>query len=82
MCSSDLAVVQLDPERVVVGGDLAALGGLVLDPIRSVISELALPGTRRAVDVVPADLGPAASAMGAIALVLTGKDAMPPPRLR
>lgn len=76
------AVVQLDPERVVVGGDLAALGGLVLDPIRSAITELALPGTRRAVDVVPADLGPAASAMGAIALVLTGEDARPPPRLR
>ncbi|TYB41887.1 ROK family protein [Actinomadura chibensis] len=76
------AVVQLDPERVVVGGDLALLGGLVLDPIRSAISELALPGTRRAVDVVPADLGPAAAAMGAIALVLTDRDAMPPPRLR
>ncbi|TDD28037.1 ROK family transcriptional regulator [Actinomadura sp. KC06] len=71
-------VAQLDPERVVMGGDLATLGGLVLDPIRSAIGELALPGTRRTLDIVPADLGPAASAMGAIALVLTGQDPSPP----
>lgn len=71
-------VAQLDPERVVVGGDLATLGGLVLDPIRSAVGELALPGTRRTLDIVPADLGPAASAMGAIALVLTDQDPSPP----
>jgi len=72
------AVTQLDPERVVVGGDLAALGGLVLDPIRSAIGEYALPGTRRTLDIVPADLGPAASAMGAIALVLKEQNPLPP----
>lgn len=71
-------VAQLDPRRVVVGGDLATLGGLVLDPIRSAIGELALPGKPRALDVVPADLGPAASAMGAIALVLKEQDPLPP----
>lgn len=71
-------VAQLDPQRVVVGGDLALLGGLVLDPIRSALSELALPGTRRTPDVVPADLGPAASAMGAIALMLKEQDPLPP----
>jgi predicted NBD/HSP70 family sugar kinase len=71
-------VAQLDPARVVVGGDLALLGGLVLDPIRSALGELALPGTRRGPDVVPADLGPAASAMGAIALMLKEQDPLPP----
>ncbi|MFE3454872.1 ROK family protein [Nonomuraea sp. NPDC059194] len=71
-------VAQLDPARVVVGGDLAVLGGLVLDPIRSALSELALPGTRRTPDVVPADLGPNASAMGAIALMLKEQDPLPP----
>ncbi len=71
-------VAQLDPERVVVGGDLAQLGGLVLDPIRGAIGEYALPGTRRTLDIVPADLGPAASAMGAIALVLRDRDPRSP----
>ncbi|MGW0485438.1 ROK family transcriptional regulator [Nonomuraea sp. NPDC003214] len=64
------AVVQLDPERVVVGGELAALGSLVLGPIRESISRLALPRTPSTVEVVPADLGARASAMGAIALLL------------
>ncbi|WP_433244541.1 ROK family transcriptional regulator [Actinomadura nitritigenes] len=71
-------VAQLDPARVVVGGDLATLGGLVLDPIREALGELALPGARRPPDVVPADLGPAASAMGGIALMLRKQDPLPP----
>jgi len=49
-----------------------------INPIRSAIGELALPGEPRALDVVPADLGPAASAMGAIALVLKEQDPLPP----
>jgi hypothetical protein len=55
---------------VVVGGELAALGSLVLGPIREAISRLALPHAPSTVEIVPADLGAKASAMGAIALLL------------
>ncbi|WP_344448362.1 ROK family transcriptional regulator [Actinocorallia aurantiaca] len=70
-------IVQLDPRRVVVGGEFASLGGLVLDPIRAAVAGLALPGTPRSLDLVPADLGATASALGAIALVLNEDPAIP-----
>lgn len=71
------AVVQLDPARVVVGGELSALGSLVLDPVRAAIATLALPNAPRRIDVVPADLGANASAMGAVALLLHEEPAVP-----
>jgi len=70
-------VVQLDPERVVVGGEFASLGSLVLEPIRAAISRLSLPNSLRAIGVIPADLGVNASAMGAIALLLHEEPAIP-----
>ncbi|MGW0064427.1 ROK family transcriptional regulator [Streptosporangium sandarakinum] len=63
-------VVQLDPERVVLGGELSALGSLVLDPVRGAVASLSLPNSPRRIDVVPGDLGSSASALGAIALML------------
>jgi predicted NBD/HSP70 family sugar kinase len=70
-------VVQLDPERVVVGGEFASLGSLVLDPIRQAIDGLALPKIGRRIGVTPADLGVNASAMGAIAFLLNEEPAIP-----
>lgn len=61
---------QLDPSRIVVGGELAQLGSLVLDPIRQAIGRLALPRAAGRVDVVQADLGVNAAALGAVALLL------------
>jgi predicted NBD/HSP70 family sugar kinase len=61
---------QLDPSRIVVGGELAQLGSLVLDPIRQAIDRLALPRAAGRVDVVQADLGVNAAALGAVALLL------------
>jgi len=63
-------VVQLDPQRIVVGGELAQLGSLVLDPVRDAIGRLALPLVARPLDVVQADLGVNAAALGALALLL------------
>ncbi|WP_067184425.1 ROK family transcriptional regulator [Microtetraspora niveoalba] len=70
-------VIQLDPRRIVVGGEFAALGSLVLDPIRAAIARMALPNARREIEVSPADLGVNASAMGAIALLLNEEPAHP-----
>ncbi|MFG1946430.1 ROK family protein [Nonomuraea sp. NPDC048826] len=70
-------VTQLDPALVVVGGELAALGSLVLDPIREAISGHALPRSHRQIEVTQADLGVNASAMGAIALLLHEEPSIP-----
>ncbi|GAA3132620.1 MULTISPECIES: ROK family protein [Nonomuraea] len=70
-------VTQLDPALVVIGGELAGLGSLVLDPIRDAIARQALPRSPREIAVVPADLGVNASAMGAIALLLHEEPSIP-----
>lgn len=64
------AAAQLDPSRIVVGGELARLGPLVLDPVRDAVGRLALPLAPHRAEVVPADLGDDAGALGAVAMLL------------
>jgi hypothetical protein len=61
----------LNPERIVVGGELARAGEVLLDPLRNSIRRYALSLVRE-VDVVPAalDLGARAGAVGGAALIL------------
>lgn len=61
----------LNPERIVVGGELARAGEVLLDPLRTAIRRYALTLVRD-VDVVPAalDLGARAGAVGGAALIL------------
>jgi predicted NBD/HSP70 family sugar kinase len=59
----------LNPRRFVVGGELAAAGDLLLDPIREALSRQALPGAVGVVEVVRAELGQRATALGAVAHV-------------
>ncbi|TCO44124.1 putative NBD/HSP70 family sugar kinase [Kribbella antiqua] len=65
----------LNPERIIVGGELARAGDLVLEPIRATLRRSAMALTRDA-DVVAAelDLGARAGASGAAALVLRQTD--------
>lgn len=58
------------PDRILIGGGLAALGDLLLNPARRVIQERALPGVRDC-PVLPAALGPDASLIGAASLALS-----------
>ncbi len=69
---ADLAVV-LDPEVVVIGGGVSALGEQLLDPARERLRRV-LPGRgfRPAPRVVVAELGPAAGVIGAADLARTG----------
>ncbi|MDK1475181.1 ROK family transcriptional regulator [Streptomyces sp. 549] len=60
----------LNPSRVVLGGDLAEAGELVLDPIRDSVSRYAIPSAARMLSVVPGALGGRAEVLGALALVL------------
>jgi predicted NBD/HSP70 family sugar kinase len=61
----------LNPERIVVGGELARAGEVLLDPLRTSLRRYALTLVRD-VDVVPAalDLGARAGAVGGAALIL------------
>ena len=59
----------LDPDLIVIGGGLSALGGLLLDPARRILVQYALPGPAQC-PVVLAALGPDASLVGAAALAM------------
>ncbi len=59
----------LAPQRVVVGGELAGAGDLLLDPLRAAVRLCAIAATRRT-EVVAGVLGERAEVLGAVALVL------------
>ncbi|AEW97037.1 transcriptional repressor protein [Streptantibioticus cattleyicolor NRRL 8057 = DSM 46488] len=61
----------LNPSRVVLGGDLAEAGELVLAPIRESVARYAIPSAARQLAVVPGALGARAEVLGALALVLS-----------
>ncbi|MFF5719488.1 ROK family protein [Streptomyces buecherae] len=61
----------LNPSRVVLGGDLAEAGDLVLDPIRDSVARYAIPSAARQLSVLPGALGSRAEVLGALALVLS-----------
>jgi predicted NBD/HSP70 family sugar kinase len=60
----------LNPRVVVVGGDWAPLGDLLLDPVRATVRRNAVPSAAGFVRVVPSALGRRAQVLGALALVL------------
>ena len=59
----------LDPDVIVIGGGLAALGEALLGPARRVLRARALPGPANC-PVVPAALGPDAGVVGAASLAM------------
>lgn len=61
----------LNPSRVVLGGDLAEAGELVLAPIRDSVSRYAIPSAARQLSLVQGALGGRAEVLGALALVLS-----------
>jgi predicted NBD/HSP70 family sugar kinase len=60
----------ISPEVIVIGGPLADLGDVVLDPIRRGILRNALPLLGDAISLQMSDLGDRAEALGAVSLVL------------
>lgn len=69
----------LNPDRIVLGGELGAATALLLDPLRRGLADTAMPAAVDAVEVIPAQLGEHAAALGAIALAL-GVEAAALPR--
>lgn len=64
------ACTVVDPELVVVGGELARAGDVVLGPLREALHANVLPSTAGPVAVVPAQLGDQAEVRGALVLAL------------
>ncbi len=60
----------LNPQRVIVGGDLAAAGDLLLDPLASALRRGAVRSAAEDVEVREGALGDRAEVLGAVALVL------------
>jgi predicted NBD/HSP70 family sugar kinase len=71
----------LNPELLVVGGDLAAAGDMLLDGVRESIARAALPSAAQAASVTAGVLGERAQVLGAIALVVSEADHAFPTRL-
>jgi predicted NBD/HSP70 family sugar kinase len=60
----------LNPQRLVLGGDLAEAGELLLEGVRESLRLAALPGTAEEATVVAGVLGERAQVLGALALAV------------
>ena len=54
-----------NPEMIIIGGGLAKMGDLLLEPARRVVRERAFPLSARLVRIVPSQLGDDAAVLGA-----------------
>lgn len=61
---------QLNPQRIVVGGPLAAVGEVLLEPLRQSVQRYALPAAVEHLRIVPGELGERAELLGALVLVV------------
>lgn len=64
------AVALLDPQRVLVGGELAAAGALLVDPLREALRRSVMPAAAARVEVLVGELGERAPTRGGLALAL------------
>lgn len=61
----------LNPERLVIGGELAGAGPILIEPIRDVVERFAIPTASGSVAIVEGVLHERAEMMGALALALS-----------
>jgi predicted NBD/HSP70 family sugar kinase len=71
----------MNPECVIVGGDLSAAGDVLLDPLRSSVHRSAIPSAVEQLEIVPGVLGERAELLGALALVMHESDRFLSPAL-
>jgi glucokinase len=69
------AIVLLAPQRVIIGGGVAAAGDLLLEPIRAEVNRRVFVVPVERIEIVRAELGPFAGAVGA---ALWGAEARAP----
>jgi predicted NBD/HSP70 family sugar kinase len=63
-------VTRLNPERGVIGGELAAAGDVLLDAVRASIHQHSVTGAAGTAKVMTGVLGDRAEVLGAAALIL------------
>lgn len=64
----------LNPECVIVGGELSAAGDALFEPLRQSVRRTAIPSALENLEIVPGVLGERAELLGALALVLTDSE--------
>ena len=60
-----------NPSRVIVGGEVAQAGELVLGPVRRSVERCAVRSAADAVEIVPGVLGGRAEVLGTLAMVIS-----------
>ncbi|HJP77858.1 MAG TPA: ROK family transcriptional regulator [Pseudonocardiaceae bacterium] len=65
-----MTVMLLNPELIVVGGDLVSAGEALFEPMRRTISRTIMRSQQNSLRIVPGALGDSAGVLGAAALVL------------
>jgi len=60
-----------NPERILIGGELAQAGELLLAPMRESVRRCGIPSSTEGLTIRLAELGARASALGAVALALS-----------
>ena len=71
----------LNPECVIVGGDLSAAGETLLEPLRETVRRNAIPSAVEDLEIVTGVLGERAELLGALALVMHESDRFMAPEL-
>jgi len=66
----------LNPEAIIVGGELSAAGEPLLNGIRESVDRYALPAAAQSIRVLRAELGERAEVVGALALVIANTDGL------
>ena len=71
----------VNPECVVIGGDLSLAGDVLLDPVREVVRRNAIPSAAADTEIVAGVLGERAEMLGALALVMREPERFAAPEL-
>ncbi len=71
----------LNPECVIVGGELSAAGDVLLAPMRETVRRNAIPSAIDDLEIVPGVLGERAELLGALALVMHESERFEAPEL-
>jgi predicted NBD/HSP70 family sugar kinase len=66
------AVLLLNPEIIVIGGELASVGEALFQPVQRALARGIMSSHARGLRIVPSALGDSAGVLGAAALVLDG----------
>ncbi len=72
----------VNPETVVIGGDMALAGDVLLDPVREVVRRNAIPSAAADTEIVAGVLGERAEMLGALALVMHESERFAAPGLK